>query len=151
MRTLFAIVLTSFALSFSALAVEPDEVLEDPALEERAREISKNLRCLVCQNENIDSSHAPLAKDLRVLVRERLLAGDSDEEVFAFVVERYGDFVLLTPPVQSNTLFLWLAPLIFMIGGAIAVIAVMKSRNLETGEAPLSDEEQSMLDDLLEK
>lgn len=102
----------------SALAVEPDEILRDPELEARAREISVELRCLVCQNQSIDDSNAPLARDLRVLVRERLQAGDSNEEVLAFVVDRYGEFVLLQPPFDVRTLLLWLAPILIL---AIAI------------------------------
>ena len=93
-------------------AVEPSEILQDPKLEGRAREISQRLRCVVCQNQSIDDSSAPLAKDLRVLVRERLTAGDSDSQAIAFIVARYGNFVLLKPPMQFNTLLLWLGPLL---------------------------------------
>ena len=104
----------------AVLAVEPDEKLEDPALEERARRISRDLRCVVCQNQSIDDSSAPLARDLRLLIRERLLAGDSNEEAIAYVVERYGDFVLLKPPFQGDTYLLWLGPaLIVLTGGAL--------------------------------
>lgn len=141
--------LAPHALAPHAYAVEPDEVLSDPALEARARAISQNLRCLVCQNENIDSSHAELAKDLRVVVRERLLAGDTDEEVYAFVVERYGDFVLLKPPFQSNTLVLWLAPALFMGLGALGVFFVLRSRAAAPVETALSAEEEERIKDLL--
>jgi cytochrome c-type biogenesis protein CcmH len=99
----------------SAFAVLPEEVLKDPALESRARVISQDLRCLVCQNQSIDDSNAPLAKDLRVIVRERLTAGDSNEQVFGYVVARYGNYVLLKPPMQQDTLILWLAPFLLMI------------------------------------
>jgi len=149
MKKVILILVACIGLSTASLAVEPDEILADPALEERAREISRNLRCLVCQNENIDSSHAVLAKDLRVLVRERLMAGDSDEEVFAFLVDRYGDFVLLTPPVQSNTLILWLAPFLFMGAGALGLFIFLRSGSLHRKENLLSDEEQAQIDDLL--
>ena len=101
----------------SAQAVEPSEMLKDPKLEQRARIISKELRCLVCQNENIDDSHAALAKDLRVLIRERLKLGDTDSQIITFVHEKYGDFVLMTPPVQKNTFILWFLPIILMIFG----------------------------------
>lgn len=100
-----------------ALAVLPDEVLDDPALEARAREISKDLRCLVCQNQSIDDSNADLARDLRVVVRERLVAGDTDEEIRYYVVERYGDYVLLTPPFNAATFMLWVGPVIILIAG----------------------------------
>ncbi len=104
----------------AAWAVEPDERLDDPALEERARDISQQLRCVVCQNQNIDESTAPLARDLRLIIRERLVEGDSNKEVITFVVDRYGDFVLLRPPFQGDTYVLWLGPfIIFLIGGAL--------------------------------
>lgn len=116
---------TCFVLIVLALqparAVQPDEVLKDPALEQRARAISGGLRCLVCQNQSIDDSNAPLARDLRVLVRERLTAGDSDDAVIAFVVQRYGDFVLLKPPLNAHTLLLWGAPFLILAGGAVFV------------------------------
>jgi cytochrome c-type biogenesis protein CcmH len=99
-------------------AVLPDEILSDPALEARARALSHGLRCLVCQNQSIDDSEAPLARDLRLLVRERLEAGDSDEAVTAFIVARYGEFVLLKPPLAWNTLILWLAPIAFILAAA---------------------------------
>ena len=101
----------------SAWAVLPDEMLKDPALELRARDISQGLRCLVCQNQAIDDSNAPLAKDLRTIVRERLSAGDSDTQVVDYVVQRYGNYVLLKPPFQADTLLLWLLPFILMVLG----------------------------------
>ncbi len=104
-----------------AQAVNPDEVLADPALETRARDISQELRCVVCQNQSIDDSDADLARDLRVLVRARLKAGDSDDEVIAYVVSRYGDFVLLRPPVKGATFILWFGPLLIVIVGAIGL------------------------------
>jgi cytochrome c-type biogenesis protein CcmH len=118
--TLRAILLALVAaiLSTAALAVQPDEILDDPALETRARQISAGLRCLVCQNQSIDDSDAPLARDLRLLVRERLKAGDSDAQVMQFIEDRYGEFVLLTPPLSWRTLLLWLAPVLAL---AIAV------------------------------
>ncbi len=105
----------------AARAVEPDEILPDARLEERARGISADLRCLVCQNQSIDDSNAPLAKDLRLLVRERLKAGDSDQQVHDYVVARYGDFVLLKPPFRISTLLLWLTPLLALGLAAFAV------------------------------
>ena len=102
-------------LSVSALAVMPDEVLSDPALEQRARIISQDVRCLICQNQSIDDSNAPLAKDLRVIVRERLKQGDSDEQVFQYLVARYGNFVLLKPPIESDTYLLWAGPFILLL------------------------------------
>lgn len=131
-----------------AHAVQPDEILEDPALETRAREISKELRCLVCRNESIDDSNAELARDLRLLVRERLVAGDTDDQVMTFLVDRYGEFVLLRPVFSMANAALWLAgPLIFLIGLGVS-IAYIRARRPETA-APLSDEEKARLDDLL--
>lgn len=121
MRRIIALCFLFVSLNRAALAVEPDEVLADPALEERARIISRELRCVVCQSQSIDDSNAPLAKDMRIIVRERLVAGDSDEDVLQYLVDRYGDYVLLKPPVQKNTIFLWAAPgLIFLIAAGLA-------------------------------
>ncbi|MDH5798188.1 MAG: cytochrome c-type biogenesis protein CcmH [Paracoccaceae bacterium] len=136
-------------LATPAWAVQPDEILADPVLEERAREISKGLRCLVCRNENIDDSNAPLARDLRLLVRERLVAGDSDDETVAFVVDRYGEYVLLKPTSGGANLLLWLAgPL--MLGGAV-LIGVVYLRRRATAQAPdkLSAEEEARLKEIL--
>ncbi|GLQ34393.1 cytochrome c biogenesis protein CcdA [Amylibacter marinus] len=129
-------------------AVEPDEILSDVAQEARAREISKNLRCLICRNENIDSSNAGIAKDLRILVRERIVAGDSNEQVIDFVVDRYGEYVLLQPRRSWGNLLLWLAgPLMLLFGGYIGL------RTIKTGgDAPAQDltpEEQQRLKDLM--
>lgn len=107
------------SMNASVLAVEPDEVLNDPVLEQRAREIGRELRCVTCQSQSIDDSNAPLAKDLRLVVRERLLAGDSDDEIVAYVTDRYGDYVRLKPEVRGDTLLLWLTPLL-ALGGAMA-------------------------------
>ncbi|MCL4766423.1 MAG: cytochrome c-type biogenesis protein CcmH [Hyphomicrobiaceae bacterium] len=109
-------------VSATVLAVQPDEVLSDPVLEARARELSAELRCVVCQNQSIDDSNAPLARDLRLLLRERLVAGDSDEAVKRFLVERYGTFVLLKPPFDGRTVLLWLTPLLVLGGAAVLVI-----------------------------
>jgi len=138
----------------NGFAVNPDEVLDDPVLEERAREISKGLRCLVCQNQSIDDSDAGLAKDLRILVRERLVAGDSDEGVVNYVVSRYGEFVLLKPRFKTATLALWLGPLFLVLMGLIAIgLFFRRTRNEigKTGPAftPLSDTEQRRLSDIL--
>lgn len=104
----------------AAWAVEPEEMLDDPVLEARARDISQHLRCVVCQNQSIDESTAPLAKDLRLVIRERLTLGDSNTEVVTFVVDRYGDFVLLKPPFQGDTYFLWFGPfVILLLGGGL--------------------------------
>ncbi len=142
--------LAFMAATFPAAAVDPAERLDDPALEARAREISKELRCLVCQNQSIDDSNAPLARDLRILVRERLTAGDSDEEVIAFVTERYGDYVLLRPPFQANTLVLWLAPAILIVAGGSAILILARRRRTAAVVAPLTEAEQRRLETLLE-
>ncbi len=119
-------------LGAPAYAVEPDEVLDDPALEARAVEISRNLRCVVCQSQSIDDSNAPLAKDMRVIVRERLVAGDSNAEVYGYLVDRYGDYVLLKPPVQKNTAVLWAAPaLILAAAGAFAVFFLIRMKQAD--------------------
>ena len=112
--------------AFPVQAVTPDEVLSDPVLETRARDISKHLRCVVCQNQSIDDSHADLAKDLRLLVRERLKAGDSDAETIKYITDRYGDFVLLKPPVKEATLLLWAGPEIFLAIGIIGVFLMLR-------------------------
>jgi cytochrome c-type biogenesis protein CcmH len=135
-----------------ANAVEPDEVLQDPALEARAREISEGLRCLVCQNQSIDDSEAPLAKDLRLLVRERLKAGDSDEQIVDFVVARYGEFVLLKPRFEAHTLLLWFAtPAVFLAALLIIALAYRRRRADAQNPAPLSVDERRRLKRLLGK
>lgn len=118
-----------------ANAVEPGEMLADPVAEKRARAISQELRCVVCQNQSIDESNAELARDLRVLVRERIRAGDSDQEVIAYVVSRYGDFVLLRPPVMGSTYVLWFGPALIMLAGLAGVIIYFR-RLKRTLEAP---------------
>lgn len=133
-----------------ASAVEPDEILPDAKLEARARDLSTQLRCMVCQNESIDDSGAPLAKDLRILVRERLTAGDSDDAVRAYLVARYGDFILLKPPFKAETLLLWGAPILLFIGGA-AGLALAARRRLALSPSPLSEAENARLKSLLEK
>ncbi len=137
-----------FILAFAppALAVQPDEMLADPVLEARAREISEGLRCLVCQNQSIDDSAAPLAHDLRVLVRERLKAGDLDDEVRAYLVARYGNFILLKPPFDWQTALLWLTPLIvLLVGGAV----LWRARRSAAPATSLSAEEEERLERLL--
>ncbi len=151
MKHLFFAVLL-LIVPFTALAVEPDEVLADPALEARAREISKGLRCLVCQNQSIDDSNAGLARDLRIIVRERLTAGDTDAQVFAFAVERYGDFVLLEPPFKATTWLLWGGPALVLILGGIGVAVFLRRRRAtaaSTAPPPLTDAERARLDTLL--
>lgn len=123
----------------SAFAVLPEEVLSDPMLEARARVISQDLRCLVCQNQSIDDSDAPLAKDLRVIVRERLTAGDSDRQVFDYVVERYGNYVLLKPPLQSDTFLLWASPFIMLIISLGVAFAYLRKRPTLDDEPDVSN------------
>ena len=133
-----------------AHAVEPDEVLQDPALETRAREISEGLRCLVCQNQSIDDSGAPLAKDLRLLVRERLKAGDSNQQIVDFIVARYGEFVLLKPRFETHTLVLWLAtPAVFLAAILIIALAFRRRRAEAQNPAPLNIAEKRRLKRLL--
>jgi cytochrome c-type biogenesis protein CcmH len=145
-RTL--LLLCGLLLALPAMAVGPDEILPDPALESRARDISAGLRCLVCQNQSIDDSDAELARDLRLLVRERLVAGDSDEAVRQFVVDRYGEYVLLAPRFGAHTLLLWAAgPLLLMIGLLGVWLAARGHRAApQTGE--LTDEEAAALEQL---
>jgi cytochrome c-type biogenesis protein CcmH len=125
-------------------AVEPDEVLDDPALEARARAISADVRCVVCQNEPIDSSNAGVARDLRMIIRERLVAGDTDQEVFDYLVLRYGDFVLFNPPWRPSTYALWLGPFVILFGG-FAAVAVTLYRKRGAMQVPLSAEEEARL------
>ena len=134
-------------IPFVSYSVEPSEILDDPILEERARDISKNLRCLVCQNESIDDSNASLAKDLRILVRERLVAGDSDEEVLIFIVNRYGEFALLKPRSDGSNLILWLSgPLMLLIALIISFSFIKSNYNSKGGStAVLSDHEKREL------
>ncbi len=147
---LAVLVLTS-APGDRALAVKPDEMLADAALEARAREISKGLRCLVCQNQSIDDSNAGLARDLRVLVRQRLKAGDSDDAVFRFVVDRYGDFVLLKPPMKPVTYILWFGPLLILLGAVtVLVFFFVRRRGTRITASPaLSEDDRRRLEALL--
>lgn len=130
-------------------AVNPDEVLADPGLEARARALSAQLRCMVCQNQSIDDSNAELAKDLRILVRERITAGDSDDAVIDYVVSRYGEFVLLNPRFETKTWLLWGAPIVLLLAGAVAMIVSARRRTGKATGTPLSDEEQARLDSVL--
>ncbi|MEL6476746.1 MAG: cytochrome c-type biogenesis protein [Pseudomonadota bacterium] len=145
------LVLALLLLASPAWAVQPDEILDDPVLEERAREISKEVRCLVCRNESIDDSSAGLARDLRLLVRERVLAGDTDQEVKDFLVARYGEYVLLNPPMNLGNLVLWLSgPIIFIAGLGGAIVFLRNRARAEAPvTAPLSDEERAEVDRLL--
>ena len=129
-------------------AVEPSERLADPALEARARALSQTLRCLVCQNESIDESDAALAHDIRVLLRERLLAGDSDAAARQFIVARYGDFVLLKPPLEPATLVLWFGPVVVLVAGGLGVVLYLR-RRLKEEAAPLTEAERERLKRIL--
>ncbi len=147
MRPLLALLL-ALGLALPALAVNPDEMLADPALEARARTISEGLRCLVCQNESIDDSDADLAREIRILVRERLVAGDTDDEAVQYLVDRYGEYVLLKPVFAPHTLLLWIAgPAALLLGGAVVFFAARRKR--AQGEAvPLTPEEAQALEEL---
>ena len=133
-------------------AVEPDEILDDPVLEARARVISKGLRCLVCQNESIDESHASLARDLRLLVRERLVVGDSNDQTVEFIVERYGEYVLLQPRASGSTLVLWAAgPLMLLLAAGMGFIYLRgRSSATEGSDAALTDVEKTRLREILD-
>jgi cytochrome c-type biogenesis protein CcmH len=133
-------------------AVQPDEVLKDPGLEARARALSAELRCLVCQNQSIDDSDAPLAKDLRVLVRERIVAGESDAQVMDYIVARYGEFVLLRPRFGWHTALLWLAPILVLMGGVMLARHAFRPRPLADARdvsRPLSDNEKRLLEQII--
>ncbi len=135
-----------------AQAVQPDEMLKDPALEQRARELGKHLRCIVCQNQSIDDSNAPLARDLRIIVRERITAGDTDDEAMDYVVARYGNFVLLKPPFQINTLALWLGPIVLLLLAFWGFRSVVAQRKHMPASAPaeLTDAERRQLQEMLD-
>jgi cytochrome c-type biogenesis protein CcmH len=152
-RNLFAALsIASAWFATPASAVTPDEMLADPILEMRARAISQNLRCVVCQNQSIDDSNAPLAHDLRVLVRERLAAGDGDQQAVDFIVARYGNFVLLNPPLQLNTVGLWIGPALFVLVGAIGFGRYLRRRSRVEVAQPtmsLTAAEQEHLEELL--
>lgn len=153
MRRLAAITLALAVIaSSSSLAVQPEEMLKDQKLEARARELSRELRCMVCQNQSIDEFEAPLARDLRLLVRERLSKGDTDQQVLNFLVARYGEFVLLKPPLESRTFILWALPPVALLAGAAGLFFALRRRR--TGQlepATLSNEEQRKLSTLVDK
>jgi cytochrome c-type biogenesis protein CcmH len=141
----------ALALPLPVGAVQPDEILPDPALEARARELSRELRCLVCRNESIDESNASLARDLRLLLRERLVAGDTDDEAIAFIVDRYGEYVLLNPTTGGSNLILWLAGPAMLAGG-MTIAAVYLARRRRGTEAPpgaLTDDESRRIEEIL--
>ncbi|NGM46692.1 cytochrome c-type biogenesis protein CcmH [Rhodobacter sp. SGA-6-6] len=143
----------ALALALSAVpvfAVQPDEMLADPALEARAREISRSVRCPVCQGESIDDSNARISRDLRIIIRERLVAGDTDQQVLDFLVARYGEFVLFDPPKSGANLILWLAgPAVLLLGGGIAFAAFR--RRGKVPEEGLTAEEQARLEEILKR
>ncbi|MDX1780094.1 MAG: cytochrome c-type biogenesis protein [Thalassovita sp.] len=145
------LILALMLVAAPVLAVQPDEILDDPALEARARMISKDLRCLVCRNENIDDSNAELARDLRLLVRERLVAGDSDEEVVSYIVDRYGEYVLLNPTARGANWLLWAAGPIMLIGGLGLGLVYLRRRQAtpEKKVEALSDEEKARLAEIM--
>ena len=150
MKHIFLIL--SLLIAFPVYAVQPDEILDDPVLEERARELSKGLRCLVCQNESIDDSDAALARDLRILVRDRLVAGDSDEEVLDFVVDRYGEFALLQPKFGGSNLILWIAgPLGLIFALFIGLNMVRRSSANSATQEELSAHEADRLNEILNR
>jgi len=141
----------AMALSSPAFAVQPDELLKDPKLESRARKLSEQLRCMVCQNQSIDDSDAPLARDLRVLVRERLKSGESDDAIMKYLADRYGDFILLNPPVKSHTLLLWGSPVLVLVLGGFGILMALRRRQQQAAPtvAALSDEEKARLEAML--
>jgi cytochrome c-type biogenesis protein CcmH len=147
MRRLLIVILIVLIPAAAAMAVEPDEILADPALETRARDLSAGFRCLVCQNQSIDDSNAPLARDLRILIRERIKAGSSDAEVKRYVVSRYGDFVLLKPPIRTRTLLLWALPFIVFLSGLLFLWR-RRAPAASSLEAPLTGEERRRLQEL---
>ncbi|MBS0550309.1 MAG: cytochrome c-type biogenesis protein CcmH [Proteobacteria bacterium] len=139
-------------IAMPALAVEPSEMLKDPALEARARTLSRELRCVVCQNQSIDDSAAEVAHGMRVAVRERLVAGDSDAAVMAYMVARYGDYVLLEPPFKARTLVLWLGtPLVLVVAGLLLFFAARRRPVVPAAPPPLSDAEKERLQSLLKR
>jgi len=142
--------LATLALISVAVAVEPDEILDDPALEARAREISAEVRCVVCQNQSIDRSNAEMARDMRIIVRERLSAGDTNEQVFDYLVARYGDFILFRPPFKMTTAVLWLTPFALALIALIVGLSLFASRSRSRAlpPPPLSAEEQRALEEL---
>lgn len=155
MKKLLIVALALMMISLEAKAVEPDEIMSDPALENRAREVSKDLRCVVCQNQSIDDSNSGLAKKMRILVRERIAKGDSNQEVKDYLVSRYGDFVLLKPPVKGKTMVLWFGPAALVLIGLVGIIFYYRRRANVTpqaaGAAPLDAAEQARLDALLKE
>ena len=151
MKRLIAALALLAALALPALAVEPHERLADPALEARARTLSKGLRCMVCQNESIDESGADLARDVRVKLRERLTAGDTDEAAVRFIVDRYGKFVLLDPPIEPATYVLWFSPVVILGVAAGGILAAIRRRKDAATPPPLDPAEQARLAALMQE
>ncbi|NUS22031.1 MAG: cytochrome c-type biogenesis protein CcmH [Mesorhizobium sp.] len=141
------VLLLALLFAGAAQAVKPDEVLQDPALEARARSLSEGLRCMVCQNQSIDESDADLARDLRILVRQRLVAGDTDQQVMDYIVSRYGEFVLLKPRFSLRTALLWGTPVLLLLAGGLFI--VLSARSRRPASTTLSAEEQAALDKML--
>ena len=151
-RWRFALAGLALLAAQPAIAVQPDEILKDPALESRARALSRDLRCMVCQNQSIDDSDASLARDLRLLVRERLSSGDSDSQVVDFLVARYGEFVLLKPRFAWHNAVLWLTPAAALVAGAVAMlVAVRRRRVARTTAAPLTPDEERRLAEVIDQ
>ena len=150
MRTLVVAILLLLA-GTPAFAVNPDEVLADPALEARARALSAGLRCMVCQNQSIDDSNADLAKDLRLLVRERLKAGDTDQQVIEYLVSRYGEFVLLKPRLSPHTILLWGMPVALLAVGAIVLVVQLRKRPKNREVSALTEDEKQKLKSILDE
>lgn len=160
-RLLSVILLISAVWASPSHAVNPEEMLADPEMEENARAVSRHLRCVVCQNQSIDDSDAELARDMRVLVRERIMAGDTNREVLDYMVSRYGNYVLLKPPFEASTYVLWIGPAVIFVLGLIAVgvfmyqrrpqVVPISSDNRASGPSRLTEEEQKKLDKLLGK
>ena len=149
-----ALCVVAAAIASPAMAVTPDEMLKDPQLEARARALGQDLRCVVCQNQSIDDSNAPLAHDLRMLLRERITAGDSDDKALAYLVDRYGNFVLLKPPFQLNTAILWIGPFLALLMAAVGFGWFLRQRSAPASATlpePFTEEEQKRLDKLLNK
>ena len=149
---LFMLILSIIiSLPLNVVAVEPSEILPNPQLETRARSLSQNIRCLVCQNQSIDDSNASLAKDLRKIVREQLVSGASDDEIYNFLIERYGDFVLLRPPVKATTYILWYGPLFIFFAGLVLSALFLIRRKRILPEEPLSHSEKEELSRLISR
>jgi cytochrome c-type biogenesis protein CcmH len=140
-----ALVIAVMLLLFAAAAVTPDEMLRDPKLEARARELSAQLRCMVCQNESIDESEASLARDIRSIVRTKITAGESDEAIKAFLVQRYGEFILLKPPLKTETILLWCAPVLLLLAGGGAIFLAVRRRKGTAPTPSLSEAEAAKL------